>query len=150
MQWCLPALICYSLVSIYGTVLTATGHIRAFAWINALAVVVNTGLNLWWIPAYGALGCSWAALISQGLCGLLVMIYAHQKLKVAFHLRSILMYIFIGGILFAYFRAGQWAGIGNWFLLTGGGILSILTIWASGLFPVHKWKMMLSQADHDQ
>ena len=150
MQWCLPALICYSLVSIYGTVLTATGHIRAFAWINALAVVVNTGLNLWWIPAYGGLGCSWAALISQGLCGLLVMIYARQKLKVGFHLRSILMYIFIGGILFAYFRAGQWAGIGNWFLLIGGGILSMLTIWASGLFPIHKWKMMLSQADHDQ
>lgn len=147
MQWCLPALICYSLTSIYGTVLTATGHIRAFAYISAVAVIVNTGLNLWWIPLYGGLGCSWAALISQGLSGVLVTVYARQKLKVGYHLRSVLMYIFIGGILYAWFLTGQWAGINNWYLLAGGGILSVAAIWISGLFPLHKWRAILMQAN---
>jgi O-antigen/teichoic acid export membrane protein len=54
LQWCLPALIGYSLVQVYGTVLTATGHIVPFCYITLVAVLLNAGLNIWLIPVWGA------------------------------------------------------------------------------------------------
>ena len=50
LQYCLPAIIGYSLVHIYGTVMTATGHIRDFCLVTAVAVAINIVLNLFFIP----------------------------------------------------------------------------------------------------
>jgi len=33
-------------------------------WISACAAVVNVGLNLWWIPAFGVLGAAWGSLVA--------------------------------------------------------------------------------------
>src|SRR5690606_4718874 len=92
MQYCLPALVGYSLVSVYGTVMTATGHIYAFCLITAGALIVNVTINLLLIPGEGALACCIAALVSQGLCGIATMIYCKTHLRVTIHPRSVIIY----------------------------------------------------------
>jgi PST family polysaccharide transporter len=43
-------------------------HFQLGCWI--LTLVVHVGLNFWWIPRYGALGCIWSALVAQSIAAL--------------------------------------------------------------------------------
>jgi O-antigen/teichoic acid export membrane protein len=106
LQWCLPALIGYSLVQVYGTVMTATGHIIAYSYITLICIAINVIMNILLIPSMGAKGSCIAALTSQVFCGITVMWYVNQKLKINIDLRSFLIYIFIGGLVcgFLYIR----------------------------------------------
>jgi O-antigen/teichoic acid export membrane protein len=99
LKWCLPALVGYSLVHVYGTVLTATGHISAFCFITLIAIVINVSLNYYLIPTWGAKGSAIAALTSQGFCGITTFLYALKKCKLPFHAPSWLFYTFIAGTL---------------------------------------------------
>jgi O-antigen/teichoic acid export membrane protein len=99
LKWCLPALVGYSLVHVYGTVLTATGHISAFCVITLFAVIINISLNFLLIPSAGARGSAMAALISQGCCGITSFLYASKKCKLPPDARSWLFYTFIAAIL---------------------------------------------------
>lgn len=53
--------------------LFVTGMERApLLTLRALAAALNIGLNLWWIPLWGALGAVWATLSTEGLLLILV------------------------------------------------------------------------------
>ncbi|MFZ9388890.1 MAG: polysaccharide biosynthesis C-terminal domain-containing protein, partial [Chitinophagaceae bacterium] len=99
LQWCMPALIGYSLVQVYGTALTACGHIIPFCYIALGAAGINAVLNIILVPGYGALGCCIAAITSQGIFGIASFMLARKKCGVILHPGSALLYIFIGGIL---------------------------------------------------
>ncbi len=139
LQWCLPALIGYSLVAIYGTVMTATGHIRPFCIITLATVMINLSLNLFLIPSLGAKGCCIAALISQCFCGILTMLYVKQKLQVGLHGGSLLMYIFIGLVLSALFYWGGKGGINPWWLIIAGIIVTWLLLVVTRLVRPVAW-----------
>lgn len=139
LQWCIPALIGYTLVSIYGTVLTATGHIRAFGFITLAAVLINTSLNFLLIPSLGAKGCCIAALISQFVCGIATMIYARQKLMISFHAGSLLIYIFIGAVWVVVIYAGNNWSLNKFSAVTGGVMATLLIMLAARLFQPLKW-----------
>ncbi len=51
-------------------ILVALDRTRITAGLSWFAVAINFGLNLWWIPHYGALGAAWATLVSYGVSGL--------------------------------------------------------------------------------
>jgi O-antigen/teichoic acid export membrane protein len=38
-------------------------------WVSACAAVVNVGLNLWWIPAFGVMGAAWGSLVAFIVAG---------------------------------------------------------------------------------
>lgn len=139
MQWCLPALIGYSLVQIYGTIMTATGHIVSFCYITLIAVIMNSSLNLALIPSLGAKGSCFAALASQGFCGIMTLLYVWNKLKVTIHLRSLIIYIFTGGILSGFLYLGKKSGINPLWLLAGVALISLLSLIASGLKQIWPW-----------
>ncbi len=139
LQWCLPALIGYSLVQVYGTVLTATGHISSFCYIALGAVIINTLLNILLIPQLGAKGSCWAAIFSQTLFGIASLLLARKKCGVPLHPGSWLLYIFIGAIL---------AGSLYWFRLRElnaviqialAGIVVISAAFATRLVSIKKW-----------
>ena len=69
----------YSLIHVYGTVLTARGSLRLFQFVIALALVVHLVLAFIWIPTAGAVGAARSALISQVLAGLTLMYLVHQR-----------------------------------------------------------------------
>ena len=96
LRWCLPALIGYSFVQVYGTVMTATGNIVAFCYLNLIAVFINIILNLFLIPSYGAFGCCISALCSQAFLAVATMVFVNGKLKIAADARSLGLYLLNG------------------------------------------------------
>lgn len=147
MQWCLPALIGYSLVQVYGTVLTATGHIVPFCYITLAAVLLNAGLNIWLIPVWGAKGSCIAALASQGLYGITTLAYAQKKCAVPIHFRPVLMYIFIGAALCGFLYWSGQQGLNAIMQIAGALLITIGIILTSGLFTVARWKKLFSRPD---
>lgn len=145
LQWCLPALIGYSLVQVYGTVMTAKGNIVSFCVIVLASLVVNVILNILLIPSLGAKGCCMAAVISHGLCGIACMLFTSQKSGLGLNLRSLLIYTFIAAVLAAYFYAGKRAELNEWLLLAGSIAVVIALLMAAGLFSIRKWKLYLQQ-----
>jgi O-antigen/teichoic acid export membrane protein len=139
LQWCLPALAGYALTQVYGTAMTATGHIVPFCYINLVAVIINISLNLLLIPRMGAKACCVSALISQGLCGLACMFYVHQKTSVPFHFRSVLMYIFIAAMLCGYYLLFNDKVENKWLLISGAAILTLTAAFATRLFSIRRW-----------
>src|SRR6185436_16723164 len=129
LQWCVPALIGYSLVQVYGTVMTATGHIVAFSYITLFSVVINTLINILLIPSWGAKGSCLAALISQFLCGIATIVYTRQKLHIPVDIRSGLIYIFIGGAVCAFLYVSKSLPFDNWVILIVSGMIALILSW---------------------
>ncbi len=140
MRWCLPALIGYSLVHVYGTVLTATGNIVPFCYITLNAVVINVVLNLMLIPSLGALGCCYAALISQFFCGVLSMFYAWKKSMASIHFRSIFAYIFTAALLSGFLYWCSKMSVEPLLQLLGVAAISLVALFATG---VKEWLLWL-------
>ena len=145
LQWCLPALAGYSLVQVYGTVMTATGQVVPFCFIILGAVALNIVLNLLLIPAWGAKGCCIAALISQGLCGITTMVYVQKRAQINIHLRSLLMYTFIAAILCIVYFYGSDIVSNKWLLIAGAGFITLVLAIIFKLADIRKWKYILNQ-----
>jgi O-antigen/teichoic acid export membrane protein len=142
LQYCLPALIGYSLVQVYGTVLTATGHILTFCLLVFISLLLNLGLNLYWIPILGALGSCYAALISQTACGLACMLMARHKTGLSLHGRSLVTTILIGAMLFCFLYFGQ-SFIANTIGLISAGIVFVFGLaFITRLIDLRQWKQL--------
>ena len=81
-----------SISLIYGTLLTASGTLKALNLISLAGVVVNIGLNAWFIPQKGAEGAAQATLITQGLTALSQVVVVHRKNQLPFPGRVIVRY----------------------------------------------------------
>jgi len=139
LRWCLPALIGYSLVQIYGTIMTATGLIIPFCYITIISVILNIFLNFLLIPSFGAKGCCIAALLSQWFCGITSMIYVKQKTGLHFHPSSLLIYIFTGAIISGFLYWSNSLQVSKWLLISAAGIITLLMLIASKLLAVRSW-----------
>lgn len=140
---CLPALLGYSLVQAYGTVLTATGKIVAFCWIVLLSLAINIILNLLLIPSFGAVGCCVAALVSQGCCGIITMVYASKTANISLHPRSLLLYFFIGIITAGILYLCVISGVREWVQIVAAGTSMLLLSFVTGLFDRRRWRDFL-------
>lgn len=141
LQYCLPALIGYSLVQVYGTVLTATGHMDPLR-IVLVALLLNTGLNLYLIPTHGALGACYAALISQTACGLACMLMARHKTGLSIQWQSLFTTILIGAMLFCFLYFGQ-SFISNTTGLISAGVVFVFGLAVmTRLVDLRKWKVL--------
>lgn len=149
MQYCLPAIIGYCIVWIYGTIMTATGHIVSFCWLVIVAVVINIGLNLLLIPGYGAKGCAIAGLVSQLFLGIATMIYARRRLKVEIHYRSVLIYAACFAALLIVYQVAMQHHLNVWFLLVAGGVFFLIVIWVTKLFTLHSALLSLFKKQGD-
>lgn len=146
LRWCLPALIGYSLVNIYGTVMTATGHIRSFCMITFAAVVINIILNILLIPSMGAKGCCIAALASHTACGIATMVFVKKRLAVNIDFRSIAIYIGIAGLIVAIIYGGTVLPVSPWLSISIACLLAIGSMLATGLFKLSEWKHSLKKS----
>lgn len=139
LQLSMPALIGYSLVQVYGTVLTATGRIVAFCYINLVAVIINVLINLLLIPSLGAKGSALASLASQSFCGIAAMVYVNEKLGIRYHFRLLLMYIFTAAILSGFFYGLKDAGVSKWLLLAAGGMITLVVMIVTNIRGIKAW-----------
>ena len=147
LQWCMPALIGYSLVNIYGTIMTATGQILPFCYITLISVVINIVLNFLLIPSLGAKGSCIAALASQGFCGITAMLYIKQKAGIRIHFRSLVIYIFTAAILSGFLNWGNNLQVSKWLLITAAGMITLLIMILTKLFSIKTWILSMRRAD---
>lgn len=118
LRLCLAALPAYYLTHVYGSALTATAHFKVFIRILFYSVLANVLLNIWLIPAQGAVGCCIAALISQYGCGLLLWLAASRKLSISLSASSAGLYLLFAAILWASFYYGQKLSVSVWIILS--------------------------------
>lgn len=145
LQWCLPALIGYSFVQVYGTVMTATGSITSFVYLNLVAVMINIGLNLVLIPRQGAFGCCISAICSQSFLAIATMLFVHNKLKISIGGRSLLLYLLNGLVIGVslYFLSGT--VMNKWFILFIAAMVTFLMITATRLITLNSWLSFLKK-----
>jgi O-antigen/teichoic acid export membrane protein len=145
LQWCLPAVVGYSLVHVYGTVLTATGYITSFAYITAISIVINLCINIILIPSLGAKASCIAALSSQFFCGIGAMFFVKQKLQIDIDSNSLLKYIFIAGLIAGVLYLCQDLPISKWWIIAGTGVLVLVMLWIARLVDLDNWRKAIRQ-----
>jgi O-antigen/teichoic acid export membrane protein len=119
----LPA---YYLIHLYGSLLNARGLFKPFIVIVVVSVLVNIALNIVLIPAWGALACGTAALVSQYFCALACLAVAGKAYKANVRLRDVVLYAGTAALLLALFYGGYRAGIDTFLTLFVGSILTAL------------------------
>ncbi len=147
LEYCIPSLVGYTLVSVYGTVMTATGHIYPFCVITLGSVIINILLNVVLIPSQGAIGSCIAALISQLASGLATLYYTHKKLKVATGYRSLLIYTFTAAALCGYFLLLKNQSVHPLVRIAGAVLIAGIIVFTTKLFDISKWKNLLRTED---
>ena len=65
-----------SITYIFGTLLTAGGHLRKLNFFAATSLVLNIGVNLILIPRFGATGSAWASLTTQSFMAVAQLLLA--------------------------------------------------------------------------
>lgn len=145
LQWCLPALVGYAFTQVYGTVMTATGNIVPFCYLNFTAVLVNLVINLFLIPRYGAQACCVSALCSQLFLGISTMLFVHKKFKTAVGGQSLMLYAINGlticGILYVLTRTA----VSTMLLLPLVGIITLMVMWLGKMIPFNNWLRFLKK-----
>ena len=70
-------------VLIFGTLLTAHGSLKFLNTVSAIGIVINIGLNTYFIPEFGAKGAAFATLITQSIVALTQIIFViyHFEIK---------------------------------------------------------------------
>ncbi|MFI5186124.1 MAG: polysaccharide biosynthesis C-terminal domain-containing protein [Chitinophagales bacterium] len=145
LQWCLPALIGYGFTQVYGTVMTATGNIVAFCYLNGAAVLINVIMNLFLIPGYGAFGCCISALSSQFFLGISTMIFVHQKLRMPAGAGSLIFYLLNGLIICGVLYALMKTPVNAFLLIPLAVLISFLIMWLGKLISLNSWLNFLKK-----
>ena len=96
MQIILLALPGLSLVSIHGTLLTATGHIRRFISISAVMAGSSLLLNVWLIPRYGAIACAVIAVVVQTFYAIVLILMTRRHQGIGLPAFEAMSYGFVG------------------------------------------------------
>ncbi|MBL8001043.1 MAG: oligosaccharide flippase family protein [Flavobacteriales bacterium] len=124
--WCFTA-VCTTYI--FGTLLTASGDLKALNWMAACGMLLNIGLNLVLIPRYQALGAAWASLITQSLTALVQVLLAARKFRFAMPwggLASAAAYA-AGLLALAWWSRGMALGNALLVLGAGGAVLAFAT-----------------------
>ncbi len=89
---CLPGL---ALIQIFGTLLTATGHIKAFMRISLFFALANIITNLFVIPRFGTHGAAWTAFLTQSVFAVAVTYLAASRTGIRFRTMDMLNFLLL-------------------------------------------------------
>ncbi|MFZ9717787.1 MAG: polysaccharide biosynthesis C-terminal domain-containing protein [Chitinophagaceae bacterium] len=79
LRWGMFALFPYAIVSVFGSMLTAKGHLKLFIYIVLFCAASNVVLNVFVIPTYGAIGAAFIANSTQSALAILLFIFLRKK-----------------------------------------------------------------------
>lgn len=122
MNACLRVLFLALLVNgsftIFSTLLTSTGHVKYVNKVILLSILLNIGLNFYYIPLYGAIASAWTTLASFSCANLAYIWYTGVHAKIEIPFRQIILLVIFGALLWAMFY-GLSQVSENWILNTG-------------------------------
>jgi O-antigen/teichoic acid export membrane protein len=93
-----------ALIQVYGTHLTATGHIQVFLRVSAFFALLNIGLNIFVIPAFGVRGAAWIAVATQSVFALAVTYLAVRKTGLRFAAADAALYLVLALVTVLVFK----------------------------------------------
>ena len=132
-----------AMVYIFGTLLTAGGKLKWLNIVAVLGVLLNISLNLYLIPTHGALGATYATILTQFVTAAVQVIMAIVIFKVK--IPSTLQFqsaVFFGLLLFGiiihyYLKLSDFMGI------TFLSLWSIALFFLSGIFKISEVRNIL-------
>jgi O-antigen/teichoic acid export membrane protein len=125
---------CFTAISlsyIFGTLLTAGGHMKKQNWVALGGILVNVVLNILLIPRFLAFGSAISSLITQLITGLSQVYICQRVYKFRVNHRLLVaLFLFIAGLFFVnYFTlrlTGQWM-VNFVIMLIFSGLLAFVT-----------------------
>jgi O-antigen/teichoic acid export membrane protein len=127
--WLMLNFIPMSSIYIFGTLLTANGSLKALNIIALSGALLNVFLNLFLIPAKGALGATIATLITQFFVAAVHVFFAEKTFAFGYSIKDVLKLVaFLSGTFLTAYLSFQ---------LPFGWMINLLTaLTASGLFSI--------------
>ncbi|WCL81224.1 oligosaccharide flippase family protein [Saprospira sp. CCB-QB6] len=123
------------IIYIFGTFLTAAARLKEMNIFFAFGVLLNFGLNFFWIPAYGALGAAVATLITQFFIAVTEIFLTFRyfpNLRNYFSLALFLRFILGSLLSFGIFYSSQFLPFIFWFKILLAGAASLLSAFLIG------------------
>ncbi|WP_288953703.1 oligosaccharide flippase family protein [uncultured Prevotella sp.] len=71
------------------------------AYFSGIGCAVIIGINVIFVPRYGYIACAWAGFLGNATAMVLSYIVGQRKYPIAYPLKSIFVYVLIGGLFFA-------------------------------------------------
>ncbi len=87
--WLMLNFIPMSSIYVFGTLLTAKGSLKILNYIALSGMIINVGLNLFLIPVYGALGATFATLITQFFVAVIHIAAANRQFNFEYEWKDI-------------------------------------------------------------
>jgi O-antigen/teichoic acid export membrane protein len=120
-----------SLSYIFGTLLTASGHLKKQNLVAMGGIITNVVLNLLLIPKYMALGSAIASLATQLVTGLMQVYICYRVFHFKVNKRLLIsLFLFIAGLFFINFftlhLTNRWM-VNFVIMLTFSGLLAFVT-----------------------
>ena len=125
-----------SSIYIFGTLLTANGSLKILNMIALGGMLLNIGLTLFMIPKYGALGATFATLITQLFAALLHIAAAQNEFKLRYSVKDLIRVVLFTVFCFSLIWLSTQLSI-NWLInFSIGLLLSTGTMLAAGFIPL--------------
>jgi len=100
-------MICFVFISttyVFGTLLTANGNLKQLNIVAFFGMLLNLGLNIALIPAYGAVGSAWSSVITQGIMAIVQVILSVIYFRFRMNYRYLFsLIVFVAGVIGAGF-----------------------------------------------
>ncbi|MEL6630833.1 MAG: oligosaccharide flippase family protein [Bacteroidota bacterium] len=110
--------------AIFSTLLTATGHENAVNVFAGISIVVNIGLNWYFIPIHGAIASAWTTVISYLILSICYIFYFQLRLSIKVPYTQIVKLFILTGAVWLLFYLLDMQGW-DWRIVTGVGVLAI-------------------------
>lgn len=140
MEACLEVLFLALLVNgsftIFSTLLTSTGHVQYVNKVILAGILLNIGLNFYFIPQYGAIASAWTTLVSFSFANLAYIWYTGFRAKIAIPLKQFALLGLLGVLLWSIFYGLEQISQ-NWGLNTLlAGFSFLAMVFGSGLISI--------------
>jgi len=109
-QWLLPACVFMFLSNFGETALACINRWRSIVVVSTVALILNVGLNLWWIPRHGYMGAARATLVTEAayfLLGAIALhVFGHRLDWLALVLKPVLATAVFAAVLWGTYGLG--------------------------------------------
>lgn len=141
---CIPVIVFYYWVHVFGSILTASGLVKKFAIITSFFVVLNFALNLFFVSQYGAKGCAIIALGSQFLyCVVITVVISRNGFNV-FSIKLLLQHIALFAMVILLLLTGKFLSLNIILNISSVVIITLVAAFIMKMISVRDLRALIS------
>lgn len=103
LDWLLISFFCFSMTYILGAMITASSRLKYLNMLFGIAILINWGLNIYFIPIYQATGAAFATCLTQVFVLIGQLILCYRMFTLSIDLWAVIKYCTFVGLAFAVF-----------------------------------------------